>query len=507
MELLIMQSIVKSFFGIRANDQIDLDIRHGEIHALLGENGAGKTTLMNILFGLYHADSGEILFEGKKVFFQSPSDAIQHGIGMVHQHFMLVDKMTVYQNIILGLKPPGYPFVDKQKIIQKILKISQKYGLSVEPDKKIRDLSVGEQQRVEILKSLYRDVKLLILDEPTAVLTPQETADFFKVLRALKSEGHSVILISHKLSEILDISDRVTILRDGKKVAVVDTAKTTDRELSNYMIGRDINNHILERKELTARDKILEVSSLCVSNKRNSALNNVFLDIYAGEVLGLAGVDGNGQKELVETLTGIIKADQGEITYKGRSIKKLSVRQRAELGIAYIPSDRHKDGLVLDTSLTNNYCLKCYFKRFYSEKKVMKQKYIEEKTREAVEKYKIKAKDIDSNIRLLSGGNQQKIILAREMNESVDLLIVCQPTRGLDIGASEYIRTCIMDCRNNGGGVLLVSTDLEEILLMSDRIAVMHQGKIMGILKNDPDLHLETMGLLMGGRRQEEIGV
>ena len=505
MAILEMKHISKAFSGVYANENIDLAVEKGEIHALLGENGAGKTTLMNILFGIYKADSGEIYWKGKKVQFVSPKDAIDQGIGMVHQHFSLVHKMTVLQNIILGLKQDGI-FIDKMSARVRIIELAEKYGLKVRPDARIKDLSVGEQQRVEIIKALYRDVDLLILDEPTGVLTPKETEDFFDVLRKLKNEGYAVIIITHRMSEIMSISDRVTILRDGKKVKELVTAETDPEELSMHMIGRELHGDF----EIDKHEDFgvaLELKDVSVT-KRNGhkILENINLDVKKGEVLGIAGVDGNGQTELAEVITGILKNTSGDIRFMGEDIQKDNVKRRFEKGISYISDDRHADGLVIDMSLKENMLLKNYDKAPFSKKGVFNKKPIEEQALAAIEKFRIKTTGttgMESIAKLLSGGNQQKIIIAREVNDDAKLVIANQPTRGLDIGATEFVRETLMDVRNSGRSVLLISADLEEILALSDRIAVMFGGKVVGIL-NRSEADVQKIGLLMGGVTKED---
>ena len=504
MAILEMKHISKAFSGVYANENIDLAVEKGEIHALLGENGAGKTTLMNILFGIYKADSGEIYWKDKKVQFVSPKDAIDQGIGMVHQHFSLVQKMTVLQNIILGLKQDGI-FIDKMAARVKIIELAEKYGLRVRPDARIKDLSVGEQQRVEIIKALYRDVDLLILDEPTGVLTPKETEDFFEVLRKLKSEGYAVIIITHRMSEIMSISDRVTILRDGKKVKELVTAETNPEELSMHMIGRELHGDF-EIKEHEDLGVALELKNVGVTGKDGQKiLEDINLTVNKGEVLGIAGVDGNGQTELAEVIAGILKNTSGDIHFMGEDIQKDNVKRRFEKGISYISDDRHADGLVIDMSLKENMLLKNYDKQPFSKKGVFNKKPIEEQAKQAIEKFRIKTTGttgMESIAKLLSGGNQQKIIIAREVNEDAKLVIANQPTRGLDIGATEFVRETLMEVRNSNRSVLLISADLEEIMALSDRIAVMFGGKVVGVL-NRSEADVQSIGLLMGGVTKE----
>ena len=466
MNILEMKQISKKFSGVYANEAVDLSVKKGEIHALLGENGAGKTTLMNILFGIYSADEGEIFWKGKKVKFYSPKDAIAEGIGMVHQHFSLVNKMTVLDNVILGLRKQGF-FLDRKGAKKKLGELAEKYGLSVDPEATISELSVGQQQRVEILKALYRNVELLILDEPTGVLTPQETEQFFDVLRKLKMEGYAVIIITHRMSEIMSISDRVTILRDGKKIIDLVTKETNPTELSNYMIGRQLDK---------------------------------------GEILGIAGVDGNGQRELAEVIAGIQKTTKGKITFYGEEIAAKNIKERFARGISYISDDRHQDGLILDMNVEENLILRQYERSPYLKSGIFQKNIIRENAVKAIEKYRIKTSGTstgDTQVKLMSGGNQQKIVLAREITEHSKLIIASQPTRGLDIGATQFVRQVLMEQRNEGKSVILISADLEEIMQLSDRVAVMFGGKIVGILKKE-EAELEKIGLLMGGITKEE---
>lgn len=509
MAMLEMKGITKYFYGVAANDHIDLSVEEGEIHALLGENGAGKTTLMNILYGLYRSDEGEIWWEGKKVFFLEPQDAIACGIGMVHQHFMLVRPMTVLQNIILGMKLEGFPFIRKRDVAKRIEALSQKYGLIVDINKRVEDLSVGEQQRVEILKALYRNAKLLVLDEPTAVLTPQETEVLFSVLKSLKADGHSIILISHKLAEIMEITDRITVLRDGKNIDTLATSQCTESLLSQLMIGRELRTGRPDYKKRPGDDVILDVKELTLKNPDGSKpyLDRVSFQLHAGEILGFAGVDGNGQNYLAEFICGIRHQNSRSVFFKEQYIDKLNVRQHFEKGIAYIPDDRHRDGLILDRSVKENLILRNYRTSKISKFGVIDEKKIESFAQESIQDFDIRGHGSAERTGNLSGGNQQKIILAREIGESPDLLIAMQPTRGLDIGASGYVRNCMQDIRNQGKGVLLISTDLDEIMQVSDRIAVMYEGKIMGIIDNTSDLKPETLGLMMGGRTIEEVVV
>lgn len=508
MGILEMKHISKAFSGVYANEEVDLSVEKGEIHALLGENGAGKTTLMNILFGIYAADSGEVLWKGKKVHFASPKDAIAEGIGMVHQHFSLVNKMSVLDNVVLGLKGTGV-FVDRKAAKERLLALSEKYGLQVEPDAKINSLSVGQQQRVEILKALYRDVELLILDEPTGVLTPAETEQFFDVLRKLKSEGHAIIIITHRMSEIMSISDRVTILRDGKKVMDLVTAETSPEELSHYMIGRELHADF-EARAMSDNETALSLTGITVKKgHKRPLLDNINLDVKKGEILGIAGVDGNGQKELAEIIAGIMKPSAGKLAFMGRDITAQKVKERFKSGISYISDDRHADGLVLDMSLADNMILRQYGEYPYSKAGFFNKRWIKEAAMNAIENYRIKTSGkstSDTPVKLMSGGNQQKVVLAREITDKASLIIASQPTRGLDIGATEFVRKVLMEQRNLGKSVILISADLEEIMQLSDRVAVMFGGKIAGVLEHR-DITLDKLGLLMGGITGEETAV
>lgn len=505
MGILEMKHISKAFSGVYANEAIDLSVEKGEIHALLGENGAGKTTLMNILFGIYSADEGEVVWKGQPVHFSSPKDAIAQGIGMVHQHFSLVNKMTVLDNIILGLENGGL-FLDRKEAKAHLMALSEKYGLQVEPEAKINTLSVGQQQRVEILKALYRDIELLILDEPTGVLTPSETEQFFDVLRKLKSEGHAIIIITHRMSEIMSISDRVTILRDGKKVKELVTAETTPEELSHFMIGRELNSGFKAR-EASGKFTALKLSGITLKKGHKKALlDNIGLEVKEGEILGIAGVDGNGQKELAEVISGITRPSSGNIVFMGKDITSEKVKDRFKKGISYISDDRHADGLVLDMSLADNMILRQYGEYPYSKAGFFNKRWIKDVAMEAIKNYKIKTSGkstSDTIVKLMSGGNQQKIVLAREITEKASLIIASQPTRGLDIGATEFVRGVLMEQRNLGKSVILISADLEEIMQLSDRVAVMFGGKIAGVLEHG-EITLDKLGLLMGGITGEE---
>ena len=498
---LVMHSINKSFFGKPANVDVSLEVKDGEIHALLGENGAGKTTLMNMLYGIYTKDSGEIIYNGQTVEFNSPKDAIDARIGMVHQHFMLVPTLTVAQNITLGLKTKGYPFPNKKEINDSITKVSQKYGLSVDPQALVSSLSVGQQQRVEILKLLYRDVQLLILDEPTAVLTPQEIESFFNVLRKLKADGCSIIIITHKIPEIMNIADSVTVLRDGYKVGSFSMDDIDELELSNRMIGRELKRIDRSNIKRPKDNDQLEIKSVSLIENGIKRLDNIDLSVKQGEILGIAGVDGNGQKEIAETILGIRKQSEGDIYLDGKLLNELSVQQRKRIGIGYISDDRHNDGLVMDMDLIGNMLLKKHSQKEFIKNGLIDQKLAREYTQKAVDEFSIKTPSLTSPIRYLSGGNQQKLILSREISDTPKMLIAFQPTRGLDIGATEFIWQNLIKCKEEGCSVLLISADLEEIFALSDRVAVMYKGQVMDVLENDDRLTASQLGLLMAGKK------
>ena len=509
MPLLTMKNIDKSFFGKFANQKVNLNVEAGEVHVLLGENGAGKTTLMNILYGIYTKDAGEIYYDGRPVEFRSPKEAIAHKIGMVHQHFMLVPTLTVSQNITLGLREKGYPCSNRKQLNQKITQISRQYGLAIEPDARVNTLSVGEQQRVEIMKLLYRDAGLLILDEPTAVLTPQETKSFFRVLKKLREDGRSVILITHHIPEVMDIADQVTVLRDTRSIITAPIAEMTEEKLSEFMIGRQLKP--IERPTNTTREGSgLEVRDLKMSRKGVARLNGVSFCVAPGEILGIAGVDGNGQKELVEAIMGIEKTSGGSVLLNGEDLKDKPIRSRIRRGLGYISADRQQDELLMDMNLAENMLLKMYEDKTMNRRGIINKKTLNAKTKAVIKDYDIKTYSLEIPIRLLSGGNQQKLVLARELAKEPGALVVSQPTRGLDIGASEFIREQLLAGKKNGCSILLISADLEEILALSDRIAVIHGGKIMGIVPNTNEVDMTAMGLMMAGRdsmaEQEEGG-
>lgn len=501
-----MLNIRKEFGSFVANDNITLQLRKGEIHALLGENGAGKSTLMNVLFGLYQPEAGEIRVRGEKANITSPNVANDLGIGMVHQHFMLVQNFTVTENIILGAEPRAGIKIDRATAREKVRQISEQYGLAVDPDAKIEDISVGMQQRVEILKTLYRGADILIFDEPSAVLTPQEIKELIQIMNRLIAEGKSIILITHKLKEIMEVADRCTTIRRGKYIGTVDIDETmTQSRLAEMMVGREVNFNA-EYSKATPQELVLDIKDLVVKDSRGiKAVDGLSLDIRAGEIVGIAGIDGNGQTELIEAITGLRKADSGEIFLNNKSIKNLKPRKVTESGVGHIPQDRHKHGLVLDYSIGHNMVLQTYYKQPYSKAGIMNYKQVMEKAKTLIEKFDVRTPSPETFARALSGGNQQKAIIAREVDRSPDLLIAAQPTRGLDVGAIEFIHEQLVLEREKGRAVLLISFELEEILQVSDRIAVLYEGKTVAFLDPKETNEIE-LGFLMAGGKKEEVG-
>ena len=500
-----MLHITKRFPGIVANDDVTLQLRKGEIHALLGENGAGKSTLMSVLFGLYQAEEGEIRKDGKVVSSKNPNDANSLGIGMVHQHFQLVECFTVLDNIIMGVEPTKHGFLQKGEARKKVLALSEKYGLQVDPDARIEDITVGMQQRTEILKMLYRDNEILIFDEPTAVLTPQEISELMQIMRGLAAEGKSILFISHKLQEIMAVADRCTVLRKGKCIGTVETKNTTAEQLSAMMVGRSVNFHV-EKKASTPGDVLLDVQHLTVASRqhKNDAVHDVSFQVRAGEIVCIAGIDGNGQTELVYGLTGLEPLKGGKITLEGQNITQAPIRKRNTMGMSHIPEDRHKHGLVLDYSLEDNMVLQRYFEpEFVSKAGFLKRKAIRDYATRLIDQYDVRSGQGPVTVaRSMSGGNQQKAIVAREIDKDPELLISVQPTRGLDVGAIEYIHKQIVAQRDAGKGVLLVSLELDEVMALSDRILVMYEGEIVGQL--DPKTTtVEELGLYMAGAKRE----
>ena len=494
-----MINITKKFGEFTANDNIDLTEHKGEVHALLGENGAGKSTLMNILYGLYLPTDGEIIIEGKKVSINSPNDAIKLGIGMVHQHFMLIPPFTVAENIILGMEPmKTFSQVDIDKAVQDVKGLSEKYGLFVDPNVKVMDITVGMQQRVEILKALYRGAEILILDEPTAVLTPQEIEELIDIIRNLTKEGKTIILITHKLKEIKEAADFCTIIRRGKKIDTVDVSVTDESQLASMMVGREVI-FTIDKSDANYGDTVLKIDNLTAKDNRGLlALNELSLEVRRGEILGIAGVDGNGQSQLVEVITGLRKAVSGSITINGKEIINTTPRNIMDSGISNIPEDRQKHGLVLEFTVAENMILQNYNKEQFSKNGKLLKSNIKKFARELIEKFDVRPKDENFIARSLSGGNQQKVIIAREVTNNPDLLIATQPTRGLDVGAIEFVHESLIEQRDKGKGVLLVSFELDEILSVSDRIAVIYEGKIVGIV-DAKDANENQLGLMMAG--------
>ena len=496
-----MLDIWKEFPGIIANGGITLQVKEGEIHAILGENGAGKSTLMSILFGLYHADKGVIKVRGKEVSIKSPNDAFDLGIGMVHQHFQLVHNFTVAENIIMG-KEGGFVY-DIRKASRKIKDISERYGLSIEPDMVIEDITVGMQQRVEILKMLYRDADILIFDEPTAVLTPQEIDELMQIMKNLAAEGKSIILITHKLEEIKAVADRCTIIRRGRLIDVVDVKSASVDDMASAMVGRPVSFKV-EKAPSKPGKPILEVEHLSVMNsKKVLGVNDFSLTVHSGEIVGLAGVDGNGQTELVEAITGLRKAETGTIRFNGRDITTLSIAQRNDMGLGHIPEDRQKRGLILSQPLSANMVIKKFTKKPFSNHAILNDSEIRSYSEEIVSRFDVRSGEgVDSLAGKLSGGNQQKAIIGREITSDPDLLIAVQPTRGLDVGAIEYIHKQLVAERDRGKAILLVSFELDEIFNLSDRIAVISSGKLIDIVDTaSADEH--DVGLMMAGIKKE----
>ncbi len=496
-----MLGIRKEFNGFVANDDVTLQLAKGEIHALLGENGAGKSTLMNVLFGLYQPEAGEIKVNGKPVHITDPNKANDLGIGMVHQHFMLVDNFTVTENIILGNEPKSGGKIDVKQAEKKVRELSEQYGLAVDPTAKISDISVGMQQRVEILKTLYRGAEILIFDEPTAVLTPQEIKELIQIMRALISEGKSIILITHKLKEIMEVCDRVTVIRKGKGIGTVNVSETDPNHLASLMVGREVTFKT-EKTEAMPAQNVLEIRDLTVNDPRGvAAVRGLNLDVRAGEIIGICGVDGNGQTELIEAITGLRKAAGGTITLNGKDITSFKPRKVTESGVGHIPQDRHKHGLVLDYSIGVNMVLQTYYQKPYSKSGFMNYKEVYKKAKKLIKEFDVRTPSETTPARALSGGNQQKAIIGREIDRNPDLLIAAQPTRGLDVGAIEFIHRRLIEQRDNGKAVLLLSFELDEIMNVSDRIAVIYEGEIVAVV--DPKKTTEQeLGLLMAGSKK-----
>ncbi len=504
-----MLNITKEFPGIKANDNITLQLKRGEVHALLGENGAGKSTLMSVLFGLYQAEQGTIKKDGQVVHINNPNDANALNIGMVHQHFKLVEIFTVLDNIILGAEPNKMGFLQKAEARKKVLALSEKYGLQVDPDAKIEDISVGMQQRVEILKMLYRDNEILIFDEPTAVLTPQEIDELMEIMRNFTKEGKSILFITHKLNEIMAVADRCTVLRKGKYIGTVDIKNTTKEELSRMMVGRNVQFEV-DKAPQKLGDVVLDVQNVTVPSKlhANNAVKDVSFQVRAGEIVCLAGIEGNGQTQFVHALTGLDKMSAGSIHLCGHDITKAKIRDRSKLGMSHIPEDRHKHGLVLDFSLEQNLVLQRYWQPEFEKMGFIRGAEVRKYAEKLIDQYDIRSgQGPITAARSMSGGNQQKAIIAREIDKNPELLVAVQPTRGLDVGAIEYIHKQLVAQRDAGKAVLLVSLELEEVMSVPDRILVMYEGEIVGEF-NPKEVTVEELGLYMAGAKNmyREVG-
>lgn len=495
--MLELRNIKKSFGECVANESVSLTVHKGTIHAVVGENGAGKSTAMKIAYGFYNADSGEILLDGKTVNIRNPHDAIANGIGMVHQHFMLVDTMTVAENIVLGAETGSAAALDIEKANNEIKKLSDDLKLAIDPRAVIEDLSVGQQQRVELLKALYRNADILILDEPTAVLSPQEVEDFFAILRRMKEQGKTIVIITHKLDEVLAISDEVTVMRDGKTVGNVRTAETNAQELARLIVGRDVLLRV-EKPDASPKNIVLEVKDLKVQGKHGLAVNGVSFTVRSGEIVGIAGIEGNGQTELIEALAGLAKPADGNIDFEGQNVTSRSARELKELGIAHIPEDRHKRGLLLNSDLVENAILGVHYRSPVATNGFISSAVIEERTSKIIKNFDVRPGDATLSARSLSGGNQQKLIIGREFELNPKLLLVSQPTRGVDIGAIEFIHRKLIELRDSGSAILLVSAELEEVTALADRLLVIREGKIVGEV-NPKATSTEDIGLMMTG--------
>jgi general nucleoside transport system ATP-binding protein len=503
--ILELRGITKRFPGVLANDHINLTLEKGEIHALLGENGAGKTTLMNILYGLYKQDEGEVLVQGKPIDVRSPNDAIAAGIGMVHQHFMLVPVFTVTENVMLGQETmQAGVFLDRKTAGERVAQISAQYHLDVDPDAYIKDLPVGVQQRVEIIKLLYRAADILILDEPTAVLTPQEADELFKIMRSLVSQGKSIIFITHKLREVMEFSDRITVIRRGQVIGTTTPAEADQRQLAEMMVGRAVQLE-LDKKPPQVGEPVLEVQNLVViSERKQVAVDDISFDVCAGEILGIAGVQGNGQTELVEAVTGMRPSVSGQVTLLGHDITRATPRQVTEHQAAHVPEDRQRDGLILAFPIADNLILNTYYLPPFTERAVLQEETIYRNAEKLIKEFDIRTPGALAPAGSLSGGNQQKVIIAREFSRPIRLLVASQPTRGLDVGSVEYIHNRMLEKRDQGCAVLLVSSELDEVMELSDRIAVMYRGKIVSILPAKQATK-EVVGLLMAGVHPDGI--
>lgn len=502
--LLEMKDICKFFSGVKANTNCNLSIEKGEVHALLGENGAGKSTLMNILYGLYSPTSGEIFWKGQKVEIKNPKEAIELGIGMVHQHFMLIPALTVIENVVLGMHSGKRGTLDLKKSAMEFQELAKKYNMEIDPWAEVEQLSVGQQQRLEILKALYRGADLLILDEPTAVLVPQEVDELFQMIRMLTAEGHTVIFISHKLNEVMTICNRITVLRTGYSITTINVKDTNSDELAKLMVGRDVSL-AFDKKSANLGEVVLEVKNLeCISNKGLKAVKGINLKLCGGEILGIAGVDGNGQSELIEAIVGLRKITQGNVLINGKDITNKSTREILEQKVGHIPEDRHKSGVVLSMNINENIMMMNYYKKPYAKGFRLNWNEIFSNADKIVKEYGVKTPDTYELMRNLSGGNQQKIVLGREISREPDLLIAMHPVRGLDIGATEYVHERLVEQRDKGKAVLLISGELDELISLSDRIAVMYEGEIMGIV-DAKDVSIQELGLMMTGAKRYAV--
>jgi simple sugar transport system ATP-binding protein len=505
-ETLEMKGITKRFPGVLANDRVDFDLHAGEVHALLGENGAGKSTLMKILYGMYHPDEGQILLNGKPVSIASPTDSIGLGIGMIHQHFMLVPTLTVAENVALGVPSKRGLLTDLEAVSKRIVELAGIYGLKIDPDAYIWQLSVGQQQRVEIIKALYRGAALLILDEPTAVLTPQEVDELFAIMRQMVKDGHALIFISHKLHEVVEISDRVTVLRDGRKIGTRPTGQTTKRDLANWMVGREIIFSPDHQSVQTGPVRIELQAASCGSDRGTPGLRQVSLQVHSGEILGIAGVSGNGQRELAEVITGLRATTGGHILLEGQDVTGLPADELTERMLSYIPEERMRDGMIKEFTVSENMILREHHKPPFSRSGFLDLRHISQHADALIRQFQVKTPSRDTPAKSLSGGNIQKMVLARELARQPRAIVAAQPTRGLDIGATEYVRGLLLEQRIAGAAILLISEDLDEILALSDRIAVLYEGQIMDILPR-AQATPETLGLLMAGVHSEEATI
>jgi len=502
-DILEMRGISKRFPGVLANDNVNFEVHSGEVHALLGENGAGKSTLMKILYGLYEPSDGEIFLNGKKIKIESPTDAINNGIGMIHQHFMLVETLTVAENVALGLPSSRGFLTDLNKVSKRILELAEIYGLRIDPDAYIWQLSVGQQQRVEIIKALYRGAALLILDEPTAVLTPQEVDEFFIIMRQMVADGHALIFISHKLHEIMDICDRVTVLRDGAKVGTKTIADITKSELANWMVGREVSM-TRELEDIERGPSRLTLENLaCDSDRGTPALRDVSLKVHSGEILGLAGISGNGQRELAEAITGLREVTKGKVLLEDEDITHIRPGKITERMLSYIPEERMRDGMIKNFTIAENMVLREHHISPFAEKGFLMLKNIARHSDNLIDKFRVKTPSRETKAGSLSGGNIQKVVLAREISRKPRVLVAAQPTRGLDVGATEYVHAQLLEQRRDGTAILMISEDLDEIMAISDRIAVICEGEIMGIVPRN-EATPEKLGLMMAGVAPEE---